>query len=78
MPILGGQVPVEQGSDDVPHAADVVQTGLPRGTDLVAVLFAGVVAKLSSEGIVAPEVAQQLGVVALHDDRRGDDCRIGA
>lgn len=70
--VLGRQVAVEQGADDVADAADVVEPGLPGRRDLVAIGGVGVGAEFAAEGGVAPEIAEELCVVAFHDDSGGD------
>lgn len=55
--VLGGQVSVKHCSDDVSHSANIVEAGLPRRSDLVAVLFARVLAEFPSEGLIAPKIA---------------------
>lgn len=49
VPILGSQVTVKHCSDNISHSADIVEAGLPRRSDLPAVLFARVLAKLPAE-----------------------------
>jgi hypothetical protein len=72
MTVFGGEVTVEQSTDNVANSATILQASLPRTGELVAVFGTCVEAVFLLKSRICKEAADEGRIVALHDDGRRD------